>query len=307
MNKNNIENNINANCPCPPSPTASNHYEMYDNPEEYINIIENIFEYDNKNKKLIIKTMDKTKANTNEDKDFNKKINNVVGLSIEEIGKKVLEISQKEIEELNKDLLIEKKKCGRKRKREGENKNEHNKFSDDNMRRKCKHIVIKNALQFINQKIFEIYNGKIGNGIYRKELQTLNQSQKSDATVNFNKIFITKKLGEILSENISGRFTNLPLNHNKRLIDNLLNENDENKRNYFNRLFNITFLDCLKHFRGDIVIDELIGLNTFDNEKKVILDKYIEDGADYVESLQYYLKNFEEIVNNKRSRKPRKK
>ena len=175
------------------------------------------------------------------------------------------------------------------------------------MRRKCKHIVIKNTLQFINQKIFQIYNGKIGNGIFKKELQTLNQSQKSDATVNFNKIFITKKIGEILSQNISGRFTNLPLDHNKRLIDNLLNENDENKRNYFNRVFNLTYLDCLKHFRGDIVIDELIGLNTFDNEKKVILDKYVEDGADYVELLEYYLKNFEEIVNNKRSRKPRKK
>jgi len=307
MNKTNIENNINVNYSCPPSPITSNHCDFY-NPEECINnIVENIFEYDHKNNRIIIKTMDKTKANTNEDKDFNRKLNNVVFPNIEDIGKKVLENSQKEIEELNKDLYQEKKKCGRKRKREGESKNEHNKFSDDNMRRKCKHIVIKNTLQFINQKIFQIYNGKIGNGIYRKELQTLNQSQKSDATVNFNKLFIDKKIREIFSENISGRFTNLPLNHNKRLIENLLNENDENKRDYFNRLFNLTFLDCLKHFRGDIIIKELIGLNTFDKEKKLILEKYIEDGADYAESLEYYLKNFEEIVKNKRSRKPRKK
>ena len=42
-------------------------------------------------------------------------------------------------------------------------------------------------------------------------------------------------------------------------------------------------------------------------KKKIIIDKYVEDSADYVESLEYNLKNFEEIVNNKRSRKPRKK
>ena len=35
-----------------------------------------------------------------------------------------------------------KKKCGRKR-NNNENKTEHNKFSDDNIRRKCKHLDLK--------------------------------------------------------------------------------------------------------------------------------------------------------------------
>ena len=112
MNKNNIENNININYSCPPSPT--NNYELY-NPEEYINIIENTFEYDLKNKKLIIKTMDKT--NTNEDKDFNKKINNLEGLIIEEIGKKVLEKSQKKNRRIKQRFINRKKEMWEKKKK----------------------------------------------------------------------------------------------------------------------------------------------------------------------------------------------
>ena len=50
-------------------------------------------------------------------------------------------------------------------------------------------------MKFINNQIIKIYNGNIGNGIFKKELQTINQSQKSDATINFNKNFLTKKLG----------------------------------------------------------------------------------------------------------------
>ena len=144
--------------------------------------------------------------------------------------------------------------------KENKNKYEHNKYSDDNIRRKCKHLVLKHLLEFLNYKIRNIYNGNIGNGIFKKELQILNQSQKSDATINFNRIFLTKTIGEIFSENISGRFTNYPIYHNKVLINKLMNENDEQKRIYFNNLFNLNFIQCLKHFRGEEKIDLLDGL-----------------------------------------------
>ena len=61
------------------------------------------------------------------------------------------------------------KKRGRKRKIEN-NQNEiinqkiHNKFSDDNIRKKCKNIVLKYALESINEKIKEKYNNNIGHG-----------------------------------------------------------------------------------------------------------------------------------------------
>ena len=205
-------------------------------------------------------------------------------------------------EKKNKDEKI-KKKCGRKTMKENKNKYEHNKYSDDNIRRKCKHLVLKHLLEFLNYKIRNIYNGNIGNGIFKKELQILNQSQKSDATINFNRIFLTKTIGEIFSENISGRFTNYPIYHNKVLINKLMNENDEQKRIYFNNLFNLNFIQCLKHFRGEEKIDLLDGLQCFKDIKNDIIDKYEKDGDEYYNTLNYYLNNYERIINNKKSRK----
>ena len=73
------------------------------------------------------------------------------------------------IDEIKKEKLgkKQKKKCGRKKLSNKEIK-EHNKFSDDNLRRKCKHLVLKNTLTFINEKIFIMNGGKIGDGILKK-------------------------------------------------------------------------------------------------------------------------------------------
>ena len=87
-------------------------------------------------------------------------------------------------------------------------------------------------MDFINEKIRIIYDDKRGNGLFKKELQTINQSQKSDATINFNKNFLKKTIGEIFSDNIS-RCINYPIDYNKILIQKLLNERDENKKFIF--------------------------------------------------------------------------
>ena len=59
----------------------------------------------------------------------------------------------------------------------------HDKFTDDNLRKKCKHLVLDSVMEFINKKIYSLYNGNIGNNIYRKEILTLNKSQKSKANI----------------------------------------------------------------------------------------------------------------------------
>ena len=109
---------------------------------------------------------------------------------------------------------------------------EYNEFHDSNMIRKCKHLVLKNTLKFINKKIWNIYNGIIGKGLLKKELQTINQYQKHNANINYNKEFLNKTLGQIFSENISSRYTNIPLNHNKMIINSLINEKDKNSVNF---------------------------------------------------------------------------
>ena len=255
-----------------------------------------------------------TKANSKEiDEEFKYKENDLNGEGnqidhIDNMDKKSSPKSNPNKTKKNKEKMVKKgkNKCGRKTNKDIERKNEHNKYSDDNLRRKCKHLVLKYLLKFINHQISIIYNGNIGNGVFKKQLQTLNQSQKSDATINFNKMFLNKTLADIFAENISGRFTNFPPQHNKLLIEKLMNENDEEKRIYFNKIFNLTFIQCLKHFIGEIKIDLLDGLKCFEDIKNDIMENYEDDGLDYYNTLKYYLNNFEVIIYNKKARKPRK-
>ena len=191
----------------------------------------------------------------------------------------------------------EKKLLGRK-KREDLGSGEHNKFSGDNLIRKVKYLVLDNAFKFINEKIKKIYNGNIGHGIYVKKLFIINQKQISEASIQFNKDFLNKTLGEIFSEDISSRYTTYNPRHNHFLIKALINEKDEDKKNYFKKLFNITFVDCLKHFRGTQKIEELKGMKGFNDIKS----KY-EDDTDYLICLEHIIMNHEEVINNKRARK----
>lgn len=195
---------------------------------------------------------------------------------------------------------IKEKKRGRKTERT-EVSNPHNKFADDNLRKKSKHIILSEILTFLNSKLKEIYKDNIGNGILLKQLLTLNHKQKANIIVNDNKQFLQKTLQEIFSDDISRRYTNFPSDHNKNLINRLLEEDDEEKRKYFNTLFKLTFSEVLCHFQGKQIIKELVGLRTY----KEALKNY-ETEKDYYENLKYHLTNFKEIINSKKSRRSRK-
>ena len=175
------------------------------------------------------------------------------------------------------------------------------KCSDDNIRRKCKHIVIDNLLEFINRQICIFYNNNIGKGICIKQLQNLSQKQKSESNIEFNKQMLNKSIGEIFSE-ISGRYTNFSPKHNYNLIQSLLNDADVNIRNYFNKLFRLTFLQCFKHFRETEYHAELNGMRLLSEELK----SYSMEDEDYLGTLKHYFLHYEEIINNKKSRKSKK-
>jgi hypothetical protein len=202
-----------------------------------------------------------------------------------------IEISGEEGEEKK-----EEKKCGRKRKGQ-ENGVKHSKYSDDNLRRKIKHIIISALQSFINNKIKEIYHGNLGQGMTMKQILTLNHEQKRNINIQFNKDFLGKTLGEIFSDDLSSKYTNFPKDHNRKLIIALSNEDDESKRSYFRRLFNLTFLNGLEHFRGSQFHEELIGLKGYHET----LERF-QNEKDYESCLEYYINNFEVIIRNKKSR-----
>ena len=207
----------------------------------------------------------------------------------------------------------EEKKRGRKRKREDNNDNEnsedkkaHNKFSDDNLRKKCKNMIIKYSLEFINEKIREKYKSNLGHGKFKKELKILDQENKVKSTVDFDKTFLTKTLKDIFSGDISARFYNFSKDYNRELIKSLIQDKDEEKKQYFIKLFNITFIECLKYFREDkegLNLEELNGFKKISLIKDELIKKH---GIDYVEMFIHYLNNFEEIINNKKGRNRRR-
>ena len=224
---------------------------------------------------------------------------------LENENRKIVDPDQK-IQIDDNNAKYDKKKCGRKR-MNGNNTTEHNKFSDDNVRRKVKHLCFKYLLLFINAQIKKLYNNKIGQGIFQKQFKTLNQSQISNAKITFNQQLLEKDLGEIFSDKVTGKLTNIPSEHNKELIQKLINEEDLEKRIYFQKLFSLKLKDCFEHFCGNKVIDELEGMELF-NEISEITSEYLEkyeDGKEYIHQLEYYLKNYERIIKNKRARKER--
>lgn len=178
-------------------------------------------------------------------------------------------------------------------------KKPHTKFSYDNLKRECKHLVIENVMDFINEKINIAYDGNIGDGLFKKQLMKLNQEQKKNSSVEFNQIFLTKTLKEILSQNITKRIKFYKEDHNKVLINRLIEE----KKEEFESLFNLTFIDCLDHFIGNKKIEELEGLTLFSELKNSILEKYENDGESYYNNLELFMKDFKDIINNAKPRK----
>ena len=217
--------------------------------------------------------------------------------------------------QINKEIIIKTKtKRGRKRKREEKNdasntgeKNNHDKFSDDNLRKKCKNLVLKYVMEFINEKIKEKYKNNIGHGKFKKELKILDQKFKVNTKISVEKSFLTKTLREIFSGDISSKNNNLPKEFNKVLIETLLEDNNEERKLYFIKLFNIiTFLDCLKYFREDkkVYIEKLKGFKTVSDIKDILIN---ENRQEYVVMLFAYLKVFETEINNKKERKRKNK
>ena len=173
-------------------------------------------------------------------------------------------------------------------------------FQDEGVRRKVKKLVIDSLRNYINCKIVKKYNNKIGKGICIKKILIINQEQIGNSTVEYNRNFLYKTIGDIFSVNISTKYTSYPLNHNEYIIKLLMNEKDNDKRNYFTQLFNLTFLDALKHYRGSDEIDILKGLNDFSSYKN---NSNKDD--DSLNTLKYYMMEYETILLEKK--KPRKK
>ena len=108
----------------------------------------------------------------------------------------------------------------------------------------------------------------------------MNQKYKKKATVNSDREFMDKTLCDIFSHDISDRFRKYSSDHNKNVIESLINEDDEIKGNYFTNLFNLTFRDCLINLSGEKYFEELEGFKNLTDIKDYLMKKNDLEYAD---------------------------
>ena len=185
----------------------------------------------------------------------------------------------------------------------------HNKYSFDNLLRKSKGLIIKLLLNFLNSKIACVYRGQIGHGKFIKKLFLLKHDQISNANIDFNRAFLEKTLGEIFSADLSSRIVNYKKEHNKILIEYLKNEEDEEKKEFFNNLFSLTFLNCINYFRGTNVNNDkyvyMEGLKKFsDLEKDEKFRK--KNSKEYIDCLKNFINEYENELRDRNGRRSRR-
>lgn len=193
----------------------------------------------------------------------------------------------------NKNVIL-----GRKRKDDNEKRN-HDKNIFDNLIRKIKHNLLESFRCLINEKIKDIYKSEEESS---KKLLKINQEQANNIKVDYNKIFIKKSLKEIFSVDITTK-NHCDKDHNKIIIKELLEEKKDLKKNIFMKLFNLKFLDLIKYIIGEKEgLDVLEGLTLPKNLKENLLrDK------EYEINFFYTLKNLEKLLDKRKSRKREKK
>ena len=164
------------------------------------------------------------------------------------------------------------------------NMEEEEKFKNRNdcLRKKLKHLVLKNFLSFINKKIKNKNN----------HIKLLDYSIIEKTTILYEKSFMYKTLGTIFSDKISKKYTSLTeyeRENNNNINIKILKENKELKD-----ILDITFIQCLNHYIGKVSNDKLKGMKAF--------EQYKSKDENHKRKLKRYGLNYEELVNNSKKR-----
>ena len=186
---------------------------------------------------------------------------------------------------------------------ECQNKRPKGKYSLNNLLKRVKTIIFNSLLNYNNYIISKIYDNKIGNGIKMKKLVKIDSSQIKIANAKFNRVLLNTPQRKIFSLNISTKHTNFLHGHNEKLINELLNEKDEEKRKSLNNLFTKTLSECIQQLSGQKKIEGLEGLENF-YEKEMIR---LKENEEFKNELKNTINNYEKIYNEKKSKKSKKK
>jgi hypothetical protein len=213
--------------------------------------------------------------------------------------KKEPKIKFEEKETKEKDLL------GKKRLDEN-----HTKNAFDNIVRKIKSKLFGAIIIILNKSLEEKNkvekNDKRGKKGERKNECFLKPEQQIilQTNVKENLELLDMKLREIFSKKVSEKVKNYSkehqLDYNKNFIEKI---KDDPKKQKTNEILDMTFFQCLEHFRGSQKYEALNGLEI--EYENVIED--MNDDIEYKDNFIENLRKYEILFRNKKPRKSKKK
>jgi len=177
--------------------------------------------------------------------------------------------------------------------------NNNNHYIPDNDLKKTRSMILDCLIEYINNKIKQFKKNKISVGICKLQFLPINKKKLYHSKIEIDKQFLNKQIKELLSWDISKKYTNYLRDQNSQLVQTLISsENGE----YFRDLFELTFLDCLKYINGTKNSTLLDG---FPELEEIVVSKGIKDKQD-IEKYTNYIKNYEIGLSSKISRYSKK-
>ena len=254
-------------------------------------------EFSNKNnqkneKSKIIKTEEKLLENN-----IKEKLDNNNEKLLE--NNNTININNKNNNDNNINNNIEKQNEYLNKKKKRSNEINDNSNIDIKIINKVNIMTLDNIFSFVNNFIRNKYNNNIGKSISEKKFIPINKGKLWHSKVEFDKELLNKKLMDIFSTERNKKYSNYPKGKNQELVQILINDSEKGGED-FKKLFDLTFLDCLKHIRGTEHFDILNGLIQMDD----LLNKEVKQ--DEIDKYKYCISNYENIISDKKPRSSKK-
>lgn len=211
----------------------------------------------------------------------------------------------------NKNLLGRKRNSDKEISNKDPNKKQHTKNAFDNISRKIRGKVFGAILVVLNKVINEEEEMDLDDPIFPKRkqrkrkipIQNVSFLQIDQKIIIQNNILenlelLNKTLREIFSGSVSKKVKNYGLDHNQLLIQKI-KESKGKKRT--NKILDMTFLQCLEHFRKSKIYYELSGLEL--QYDYIIEEMNEKHEKEYVENFVECLNNYETLYRQKKPKR----
>ena len=163
--------------------------------------------------------------------------------------------------------------------------NGHDKYSTDNIIKKIKNYLIKSLIKFVNSEL-------IGTNVYKKSiLKKLDYKFTSNINKEDNIICLKMTIKELLSFEISKKYTTQNKNRNEIIIQKMLKKGKKDEKIQY--VFNLKFKEWIDIFtmKKENTIAKIDGLYLLLN--KILKTKEGDIDEVYFVKFVYYLYNFE--------------